>query len=64
MLEQGPSKNTNLMEWDKLYSMNKQLIDPTAKRLFAVSAENGVTLHIENMDDEVQTVKVDWHQKV
>lgn len=23
MLEQGPSKNTNLMEWDKLWALNK-----------------------------------------
>lgn len=29
----GPSKNTNMMKWDKLYTINKDYIDPTAKRL-------------------------------
>ncbi|GKA62243.1 glutamate--tRNA ligase, cytoplasmic [Tanacetum coccineum] len=28
ILEQGPSKNLNLMEWDKLWSINKKIIDP------------------------------------
>jgi len=28
MLEQGPSKNTNLMEWDKIWSINKSILDP------------------------------------
>lgn len=27
MLEQGPSKNTNLMEWDKIWASNKKNID-------------------------------------
>src|SRR3954467_5892061 len=63
MLEQGPSKNSNLMEWDKLWAINSEIIDPVAKRLFAVSSENGVPLYIENQPDELQTVAVDWHPK-
>jgi glutamyl-tRNA synthetase len=63
MLEQGPSKNSNLMEWDKLWSKNKDIIDPIAKRLFAVSAESGVPLYIENQPDELQTITIDWHPK-
>jgi glutamyl-tRNA synthetase len=64
MLAQGPSKNTNLMEWDKIYAMNRDIIDPTARRLFAVSTENGVTIHIENLPSDVEEVTVDWYQKV
>jgi glutamyl-tRNA synthetase len=64
MLAQGPSKNTNLMEWDKIYAINRDIIDPTAKRLFAVSTENGVQVHIENMANDVEEITVDWYQKV
>lgn len=62
MLAQGPSKSTNLMEWDKIYASNKDIIDPTAKRLFAVSNEKNVSVHIEDLDNPIE-VSVDWHQK-
>ena len=48
MLEQGPSKNTNLMEWDKLWAMNKDIIDPTTPRYTAIVKSNACLLHIEN----------------
>ena len=62
MLAQGPSKSTNLMEWDKIYALNKDIVDPTAKRLFAVSDEKNVKVFIENLN-EVEEVIVDWHPK-
>jgi glutamyl-tRNA synthetase len=62
MLSQGPSKSTNLMEWDKIYALNKEIIDPTAKRLFAVDAHNNVSVHIENLHS-AENIQVDWHQK-
>ena len=62
MLAQGPSKSTNLMEWDKIYALNKDIVDPTAKRLFAVSNEKTVNLIIENIA-EAEFVDVDWHPK-
>jgi glutamyl-tRNA synthetase len=37
MLEQGPSKNSNLMEWDKLWAINKKNIDLRANRYSAIS---------------------------
>ena len=64
MMAQGPSKNTNLQEWDKLWAINRNHIDPVAKRLFAISCENSVEVVLENVEEEVQTVEVDWHQKV
>jgi glutamyl-tRNA synthetase len=33
----GPSKNTNLMEWDKLWATNKKNIDPVSGRYTAIS---------------------------
>ena len=62
-LEQGASKKTNLMEWDKIYAINRNYIDPIAKRYFAVSVEGAVNLFIDNMEDKVEEVEVDWHQK-
>jgi glutamyl-tRNA synthetase len=62
-LEQGASKKTNLMEWDKIYAINRNYIDPIAKRYFAVSVEGAVNLTIDNMEDKVEEVEVDWHQK-
>lgn len=37
ILQQGPSKAGNLMEWDKLWTLNKQVIDPIVPRFMAVS---------------------------
>ena len=51
------------MEWDKIYAINRNYIDPIAKRYFAVSVEGAVNLLIDNMEDKVEEVEVDWHQK-
>jgi glutamyl-tRNA synthetase len=48
MLEQGPSKNTNLMEWDKLWAMNKDIIDPVTPRYTAIVKATACRLIIEN----------------
>ena len=37
MLEQGPSKNTNLMQWDKLWAYNKDVIDPVSARYIYIT---------------------------
>ncbi|KAL0364910.1 UNVERIFIED_CONTAM: Glutamate--tRNA ligase, cytoplasmic [Sesamum angustifolium] len=39
ILEQGASKNLNLMEWDKLWAINKKIIDPVCPRHTAVIEE-------------------------
>jgi glutamyl-tRNA synthetase len=38
ILMQGPSKNTLLLEWDKLWALNKKAIDSVAARYTALSA--------------------------
>ncbi len=62
-LELGASKKNNLMEWDKIYAVNRNYIDHIAKRYFAVGCEGAVKLIITNMSDDVVEVNVDWHQK-
>uniref|UniRef100_A0A6N2LKR2 glutamate--tRNA ligase n=1 Tax=Salix viminalis TaxID=40686 RepID=A0A6N2LKR2_SALVM len=44
ILEQGASKNLNLMEWDKLWTINKKIIDPVCPRHTAVIEEHRVPL--------------------
>lgn len=49
--------NLNLMEWDKLWNINKKIIDPVCPRHTAVHAEARVLLTLldgpENPDDRV-----------
>eukprot|EP00262_Sarcandra_glabra_P015551 TRINITY_DN4809_c0_g2_i1.p1 TRINITY_DN4809_c0_g2~~TRINITY_DN4809_c0_g2_i1.p1 ORF type:complete len:496 (+),score=78.37 TRINITY_DN4809_c0_g2_i1:202-1488(+) len=44
ILQQGASKNLNLMEWDKLWTINKKIIDPICPRHTAVLEERRVVL--------------------
>jgi len=58
MLEQGPSKSTNLMEWDKIWAINKRIIDPLCTRFMAVSVEKASTVEVLNGPEkpEVYTI--------
>jgi len=37
MLEQGPSKKTNLMTWDKIWSINTKILNKIATRFISIS---------------------------
>jgi glutamyl-tRNA synthetase len=63
MLDQGPSKNTNLMEWDKIWAINKDIIDPVAPRYTAVSKSSAIRLVIENGPEEVEAKSAELHPK-
>jgi glutamyl-tRNA synthetase len=52
LLLQGASKNLNLMEWDKLWTMNKKIIDPICPRHTAVLQEGRVLLCLTNGPEE------------
>jgi hypothetical protein len=41
------------MEWDKLWAMNKQIIDPVAPRYNAIVKSTAVKVVLENVDDEI-----------
>ena len=53
MLEQGPSKNTVLMEWDKIWAKNKQRIENVAHRITALTGDNLCLLELSNGPEEV-----------
>eukprot|EP00921_Rhytidocystis_pertsovi_P007223 GHVQ01012125.1.p1 GENE.GHVQ01012125.1~~GHVQ01012125.1.p1 ORF type:complete len:778 (-),score=118.18 GHVQ01012125.1:116-2449(-) len=63
LLEQGPSKAGNLMQWDKLWAKNKQLLDPIVPRFMAVDYNDKVLLKLSNGPSEVETKDRDLHPK-
>ena len=64
MLEQGPSKNSNLMEWDKIWALNRKSIDPIALKYTAISAKNAVPIVIENHTEiDTSVIMVPLHPK-
>jgi len=60
MLENGPSKNTNLMEWDKLWATNKKIIDPISPRYTAITKDKICRFKITNGED-LHTISVPVH---
>lgn len=47
VMTQGMSKATNLMEWDKIWAINKQKIDPIIPRFAAVGKRDSVLLKLD-----------------
>ena len=47
--EQGFSKNTNLMEWDKIWNFNKKIIDPIVHRYSVVTEKEKVLFELESL---------------
>jgi glutamyl-tRNA synthetase len=63
MLEQGPSKNTNLQEWDKIWAINKGVIDPVTPRYTAIVNDTLARLVIENGPDAIYEEEHPLHPK-
>ena len=61
IIAQGSSKSVVTMEWDKLWAFNKKRIETTAKRYFAVCANN--TFEVEVRGLSKSTADVPWHPK-
>mmetsp|Transcript_12952 Transcript_12952/g.36694 ORF Transcript_12952/g.36694 Transcript_12952/m.36694 type:complete len:727 (-) Transcript_12952:3060-5240(-) len=61
IVAQGSSKNSNLMDPVRLWSMNKAIIDPRVPRYSAIFSENRVPLTIAGA--EPSTVEVPLHRK-
>lgn len=63
LLFQGASKNLNLMEWDKLWTINKKIIDPVCPRHTAVITEKCVLLTLTNGPDKPFVRIIPKHKK-
>jgi len=62
ILMQGASKATNLMNWDKIWALNRSIIDPTAARYTAIGQDNSVEFHL-NDQKETSVFTVPKHPK-
>jgi glutamyl/glutaminyl-tRNA synthetase len=62
MIGQGFSMSANTMEWDKIWTINKRIIDPIAPRYTGITAEHQAVLEIDNLPDS-ELVAVDLHPK-
>ena len=63
ILEQGPSKNSNLMEWDKIWAINKKHIDILSLKLTAISKAGAAVINIENFEQPDQISTAHFHPK-
>lgn len=63
ILQQGASKNLNLMEWDKLWTINKKTIDPICPRHTAVLEERRVLLTLTDGPDKPFVRIIPRHKK-
>ena len=63
MLDQGPSKNTVNMEWDKIWAVNKQILDPVVPRYTCIGKASSVKLTIENGPSPPEARSADLHPK-
>jgi len=63
ILSMGASKNTNLMEWDKIWATNRTIIDPTATRYMALLTEGLVPMKLSNGPAEVYAETLFRHPK-
>lgn len=63
ILLQGASKNTTFQEWDKLWTMNKKIIDPVCPRHTAIVASGKVPLTFTNGPSKPEVIIVPRHKK-
>ena len=63
MISQGASKNVNLMEWTKLWAMNKKIIDPIAPRHVCIDNKDAVVVKVLNGPEGEEWFTVPKHNK-
>jgi bifunctional glutamyl/prolyl-tRNA synthetase len=61
IIAQGSSKSVVFMEWDKIWSFNKKVIDPIAPRYTALDKENTVVVNVAGA--QLKSIQVAVHPK-
>lgn len=63
ILMQGASKNVLLLEWDKIWAVNRRIIDPKAPRYTAIQDATKVPFVLSNGPAAPYTGEVGRHKK-
>ena len=63
ILSMGASRNTNLMEWDRIWATNKSIIDPIATRYTALLSDGLVPFTLSNAPASAYAETVFKHPK-
>jgi glutamyl/glutaminyl-tRNA synthetase len=63
IIGQGASKNVTYQEWDKIWTINKRIIDPVAPRHTAVMSAGRVPVTITGAPDAVEVTEGPKHKK-
>ena len=61
IIAQGSSRAVVFMEWDKIWSFNRKVIDPMAVRYMGIEAKNHVIVDVENVQQN--ELEIDCHPK-
>lgn len=56
ILSQGASRNNTVQEWDKIWTVNKRVIDSIAPRHVALDTEKAKRVTVENADSVIKVV--------
>lgn len=56
ILSQGASRNNTTQEWDKIWTVNKRVIDPIAPRHVALDISKAKSVLISNIEEHVKTI--------
>lgn len=62
IIAQGSSKSVVFMEWDKIWAINKKVIDPIAPRYTALEASNRIVVNVAGVK-EAEPIQVAAHPK-
>jgi glutamyl/glutaminyl-tRNA synthetase len=56
ILSQGASRNVTVQGWDKIWTVNKRVIDPVAPRYVAINTKMAAHIVIENAPEEIRAL--------
>lgn len=63
IIAQGSSRTVVTMEWDKIWSINKRIVDPVAPRHTTVELNASVPVYVEDVKEPYVIKNVQRHPK-
>eukprot|EP00877_Chromochloris_zofingiensis_P010541 jgi/Chrzof1/5740/Cz16g14040.t1_GTS2[v5.2] len=63
IIGQGASRNVTFQEWDKIWTINKKIIDPVCPRHTAIEVTDKVPVALEGAPDAPERISIPKHKK-